>query len=241
LYIPGFGDVSTPSALAATLSGTSASPRMPYESVSQTPLSRMQTRDARAGILGPLANPLQGQGVAALTRPTEPREGSTGQQVTDTGEGGDTGARGFNPYGTALPPLSPQMLAAIEQRRAASLRQLQEAEAQAASQRQQAELANVGRLLGIEEETGRARREGMTELASRGVARSPLFANPFRRELARQQQQQIGESQQQLASTLDQLQLALEGARQRRESELAQIAFETAQQRSSVPRLLGLE
>jgi hypothetical protein len=59
--------------------------------------------------------------------------------------------------------------------------------------------------------------------------------------LARQQQEQIAQSQQTLASTLDQLQAALGGARQRRESELAQIAFETAQQRSSVPRLLGLE
>ena len=101
-------------------------------------------------------------------------------------------------------------------------------------------MANVGRLLGIEEETGRERREGMAELASRGVARSPLFANPFRRELARQQQEQIAESQQTLANTLDQLGVALNAARQRRESELAQIAFETAQARSNVNRLMGL-
>jgi len=133
------------------------------------------------------------------------------------------------------------MLQALEDRRALSLRRLQEAEARAASQRQSAELANVGRLLGIEEETGRERREGMSGLAARGVARSPLFANPFRRELARQQQQQIGESQQQLTSTLDQLGEALRAAQLRREEELSQLAFDETRERSNVNRLLGVE
>jgi hypothetical protein len=132
------------------------------------------------------------------------------------------------------------MLAAIEARRAASERQLSEAEAQADSLRQRAEFENLGRLLGFEEEAGRERRSGLAGLASRGLARSPLFANPFRRELARQQQQQIGESQQQLTRTLDQLNSVLEGARQQRERELAQIDFDEAQARSDVPRLLGL-
>jgi hypothetical protein len=132
------------------------------------------------------------------------------------------------------------MLAALEARRAASLRQLQETEAQGASLRQRAELENVGRLLGIDDETGRQRRSGLADLASRSLARSPMFANPFRRELARQQQQQIGQSEQQLVRTLDQLGAALEAARQRRESELSQIAFDEAQARSDVNRLLGV-
>jgi hypothetical protein len=80
----------------------------------------------------------------------------------------------------------------------------------------------------------------MQELAGRGVARSPMYANPFRREVARVQQEQIGLSQQQLAGTLDQLQAALQSARQRRESELAQIAFDEAMARSDVNRLLGV-
>jgi hypothetical protein len=149
-------------------------------------------------------------------------------------------SRTFNPYPTTLPPLSPEMLAAIQARRAASLRGLQEAEAQVASARQRAQLENIGRILGIEEETGRERRQGMSGLAARGVARSPMFANPFRRELARQQQEQIGQSQSQLTNTLDQLQAALQAARQRRESDLAQIEFDTAQGRSDVGRLLGI-
>ena len=173
--------------------------------------------------------------------PRRPLPRPTGPAVIPTDEAGDTVTRAFNPYPTTLPPLSPQMLQALEDRRALSLRRLQEAEAQAASQRQSAELANVGRLLGIEEETGIERRSGLTELASRGVARSPLFANPFRRELARQQQQQIGESQRQLASTLDQLGQALSAARFRREEELSQLAFDETRERSNVGRLLGVE
>ena len=170
-----------------------------------------------------------------------PREGSTGSQVVDVPDDGNTLPRAVNPYATTLPPLSPKMLQALEDRRALSLSRLQEAEATAASQRQSAELANVGRLLGIEEETGLERRKGMSDLAARGVARSPLFANPFRRELARQQQQQIGESQQQLTSTLDKLGAALRAAQFLREEELSQLAFDEARERSNVNRLLGVE
>ena len=236
MFIPGFGDVSTPQALSATLAGTPTLPRMPYEGVSQTPLSRMQTARARSGILGSLANPLQGQGVPGLTV----RDGSTGREITDTAEGADTSTRQAPPYPTVLPPLSPQMLAAIEARRAASLRKLTEAEARADSLRQQAQLANIGRILGIEEETGRERREGMAELAAKGVARSPLFANPFRRELAREQQEKVAESEQTLANTLDKLQATLEAARQQRQTELSQIEFDVGQNRSNVAALLGI-
>jgi predicted unusual protein kinase regulating ubiquinone biosynthesis (AarF/ABC1/UbiB family) len=132
------------------------------------------------------------------------------------------------------------MLAAIEARRAASLRKLTEAEARADSLRQQAQLANIGRILGIEEETGRERREGMAELAAKGVARSPLFANPFRRELAREQQEKVAESEQTLANTLDKLQATLEAARQQRQTELSQIEFDVGQNRSNVAALLGI-
>jgi hypothetical protein len=133
------------------------------------------------------------------------------------------------------------MLEALEQRRALSLRRLQEAEATADSLRQRAELENVGRMLGIEETTASERRSGLADLAARGVARSPMFANPFRRELARQQQQQIGESQQQLTRTLDQLGEVLRGARSTREEELSQLAFDETRERSNIARLLGLE
>lgn len=227
MYIPGFGDVSAP-ALQATLArspGTQA------------------TAQARSGVLGALA-PSGAPGfntpLNQLVRERRVRDGSTGQQVDDGGDGGDTSIRQVRPYPTVLPPLSPEMLAAIESRRALANRQLAEAEARADSLRSQAQLANVGRILGIEEETGRERREGMAELAAKGLARSPMFANPLRREVARQQQERIGESQQTLANTLDQLQATLEAARLRREEQLSQIAFEETQARSNVPRLMGL-
>lgn len=176
-------------------------------------------------------------------KPTTKRVVSTGKAVVDddTASGGDTGGRNVTPYPTTLPPLSPEMLAAIEARRRAANRTLLETEAQAESRRMQAELENVGRLLDIGEQAGRTRRGGMQTLAGRGLARSPMYANPFRREVARVQQQQIGQSQQQLAGTLDQLQFALSAARQNRERELAQIDFDETMARSDVGRLLGLQ
>ena len=183
-------------------------------------------------------NPLTLPARTTTARTTPPPLGPT---APPAGPGpGETVVRQSIPYPTSLPPLSAEMLAALEARRAASLRQLQETEAQGASLRQRAQLENVGRLLGIEDEAARERRSGLADLASRSLARSPMFANPFRRELARQQQQQIGQSEQELVRTLDQLGAALEAARQRRESELSQIAFDEAQARSDVNRLLGV-
>ena len=167
--------------------------------------------------------------------------GSTGPGADDDVDGGDTVARTTpTPYPAVLPPLSPEMLKIIEDRRRAANRALAEAEARTESSRTAAELEAAGRLLGFEEAAARQRRAGMSELAARGVARSPMFANPLRREIARAQQEQIGESQRQLASTLDELQVALEGARQRREAQLAQIAFDEMAARSNVNRLLGV-
>lgn len=165
---------------------------------------------------------------------------STGPQDDRDAEGESTSTRPFSGSAT-LPPLTPDQFAALEQRRRASLRGLQEAEARAEDLRVRAELEEIGRRLGIQEDIAQQRREGMVDLAARGVARSPLFANPFRRELAREQQRQVAESQQTLANTLDQLNVALNAARQRREQELAQIAFDEAMARSSVQRLLGID
>lgn len=221
MYIPGFGDVSTPSRLQETLArnpGTAATER------------------ARSGRLGPLAR----EGFPGFRSSLEGL-GSTGPGADNTVSGGDTVARTTpTPYPAVLPPLSPEMLKIVEDRRRAANRALAEAEARTESSRTAAELEAAGRLLGFEEAAARQRRAGMSELAARGVARSPMFANPLRREIARVQQQQIGESQRQLASTLDELQAALEAARQRREQQLSQIAFDEMAARSNVNRLLGV-
>jgi len=230
LYIPGYGNVLTADFSKPSNVGVRDSAFKlpnPYADASAGPMSAQQ-RQAVTGGLGPLLAPPR-------TTPPTPRP------ATPLPTPEDTVVRQNRPYPTTLPPLSPQMLEALEQRRALSLRRLQEAEATADSLRQRAELENVGRMLGIEETTASERRSGLADLAARGVARSPMFANPFRRELARQQQQQIGESQQQLTRTLDQLGEVLRGARSTREEELSQLAFDETRERSNIARLLGLE
>jgi hypothetical protein len=144
------------------------------------------------------------------------------------------------PYPTTLPPLSPEMLRALQARRAQSARVLAESEAMFENQRQRAELDNIGRLLDIEEDVSRQGRVGMNQLAGQGLARSPMYANPFRRELARTQQREQALAQSSLADTLEQLNNALTAARQRREYELSQIAFDEAAARSNIQRLMGL-
>lgn len=209
----------------------------PYEAASALPMSPQQALAQRG--LGPLAGAQPGSRRPLPPPPPLEDLGSTGPQDDRDSEQQSTATRPFAGSAT-LPPLTPDQLAALEQRRRASLRGLQEAETMAEDLRVRAELEDIGRRLGIEEDVARQRREGMVGLAARGVARSPLFANPFRRELARVQQQQMAESQQTLANTLDQLQSALSAARQRREQELSQIAFDEAMARSNVQRLLGI-
>lgn len=243
MYIPGFGDVSTPEAYQRTLAADSA-----RRAAAEAARAFIVPITERFGVAGPSGALFRDrpQQVARDPRPSDLPQvnlrdlGSTGPGADDDVDGGDTVISSTpTPYPAVLPPLSPEMLKIIEDRRRAANRALAEAEVRTESQRTAAELAAAGRLLGIEEETGRQRRAGMQELAARGVARSPMFANPFRRELARVQQQQIGESQQQLASTLDELGVALEAARQRREQQLAQIAFDEMVARSNVSRLMG--
>ena len=237
MYIPGFGDVSTPQALSATLAGTPTPLRMPYEGVSQTPLSRMRTQDARAGVLGSLANPLQGQGVPGLLRS---REGSEGAQVPDLPPAPTTrGVTGGSPYATVLPPLTPEMQSALDARRRAASRAYEIAAIEADDARIQAEAQRQFTEQQIDEATRTARRQGMSDLAVRGVARSPMFANPFRRELVRQQQAQLGQAESTLANTLDQLGRSLQAAELQREREFADIGLAAMQARSNLGRIMG--
>lgn len=211
----------------------------PYAAASALAMSPQQALAQRG--LGPLAGGQPGERRPSPPPPPLPLEelGSTGPTDDSDADSKSTSTRPFGGSAT-LPPLTPDALAAMEQRRRASLRSLQEAEAIAEDRRARAELEEIGRRLGIQEDIAQQRREGMVDLAARGVARSPLFANPFRRELARAQQEQMAESQQTLANTLDQLNVALNAARQRRQQELAQIAFDETVARSNIQRLLGI-
>ena len=235
MYIPGFGDVSTPQALSATLAGTPTPLRMPYEGVSQTPLSRMRTERARSGILGSLANPLQGQGVQGLRSRPDPRD------MPDPGPQPSTAGVNQGPfrYDSVLPPLSPEAQAALLERRRAATRAEEQARARIDRQRQMAEGAAVQGRGEIARQQAEQTRAGLSELASRGVARSPMFVNPFQRGVARQAQERVGELEMGLSQTLENLQSALQAAENQRAAELARIETDILTARSNVPGLLG--
>lgn len=220
MFIPGFGDVSTPSALAATLEkspGTAA------------------TKQARKGILGPLAlsgAPGFDTPLNQLVREQRNRE----QEPDNVTTNGVTQPFRYSP---TLPALTPQQQRALMERRRLATRSFEETQAVVGRERTRAE-AEALRQQG---EVDRARelqsRAGMQTLAGRGVGRSPMFVNPFQRQLAEQSQRQVGELQSGLANTLAELGSALQQAEIGRDRELSQIDFDAVDFRSDVGRLLG--
>ena len=108
--------------------------------------------------------------------------------------------------------------------------QREQARAQADTLRQQSD---------IERQQQSQSREGMQTLAGRGVARGPMFVNPFQRRLAEGAQRQTAELQSGLAATLSSLESALRQADIGRERELSQIDFDAMSMRSDLDRLLG--
>ena len=142
-------------------------------------------------------------------------------------------------YSPTLPALTPQQQRALMERRRLATSSFEETQEVVKRERIRAE-AEALRQQG---EVDRARelqsRAGMQTLAGRGVGRSPIFVNPFQRQLAEQSQRQVGELQSGLANTLAQLGSALRQAETGRERELAQIDFDAIDFRSDVGRLLG--
>ena len=161
----------------------------------------------------------------------------------DPGPQGSTAgvSEGTFKYPTVLPPLSPEAQRAFAERRRLATRQWEEAQAQEARQRAAAEGAAVQGRRQIGREQAEQSRAGMQTLAGRGTARSPMFVNPFQREVARVAQQRVGELEMGLGQTLENLRTALQQADIDRERELNQIEFDIIAARSNVPYLLGVE
>jgi hypothetical protein len=166
--------------------------------------------------------------------------GSFGPTATQPQSSTGGTSQAFN-YPSVLPPLTPDQQSALMNRRRAATSQLEGTEdlvrlqaSRAAGDafRQQGEIGRV---------QGEQSRAGMQSLAGRGVARSPMFVNPFQRQLVAQAQRQTGELQSGLAGTLANLQAALQQASATRERELSQIDFDEATYRSDIARLLGLQ
>lgn len=235
MYIPGFGDVSTPEALRETLARNSKSAAKP------TSQQRSFEEALRLGL--PSYAAPSARRTLGLDKPDVLKDlGSTGPVVDDKAPPAPTndGVSGGNPYPTVLPPLTPEMQSALDARRRAASRAYEQAAIQVDDARMAAEAQRLFTEQQIDEATARARREGMTQLAARGVARSPMFANPFRRELVRQQQAQLGEAEATLAGTLEQLGRTLQAAELQAEREYADIGVAAMQGRSNIGRLLGI-
>jgi len=143
-------------------------------------------------------------------------------------------------YPSVLPPLSAEAQRAFAERRRAATRALEESRAQVDRQRQQAEAAAVQGRRDIGRQQAEQSRQGMAELAGRGVARSPMFVNPFQRGVARAAQQRVGELEMGLSQTLENLSTALRQAEQSRARELSDIEADIMAARSNVPMLLGI-
>ena len=188
-------------------------------------------RDPRDRRLGSLTfNPRLRTREEMINRPV----GGTSQTSTN----GVTQQSTFN-YPAELPALTAEQQAALMSRRRQATRAFGETEASINRQRQRAQAEALRAQGEIERQQQLQSRAGMQTLAGRGVGRSPMFVNPFQRQLAEQSQRAVGQLQSGLADTLAQLESALRQADIARERELAQIDFDAGSFRSDVSRLLG--
>lgn len=142
-------------------------------------------------------------------------------------------------YSPTLPALTPEQQRALMERRRLATRSFEDTQAVVDRERDRAEAEALRQQGEVERLRELQSRAGMQTLAGRGVGRSPIFVNPFQRQLAEQSQRQVGELQAGLANTLAQLGSALRQAETGRERELAQIDFDAVDFRSDVGRLLG--
>jgi hypothetical protein len=158
---------------------------------------------------------------------------------TNLNTGSTGGTQQTFTYSPTLPSLTPAQQEALMARRRLATRGFAETEASVVRERQRAEADVIRQQQQVERDQQLQSRAGMQTLAGRGVARAPMFVNPFQRQLVENAQRQTGELQSGLAATLAGLETALRRAEIEREREYAQIDFDTASYRSDIPRLLG--
>lgn len=157
---------------------------------------------------------------------------STGRQTSTAGVSGG----GFS-YSHNLPPLSPEMLAALMARRGAATSRFANVESEARRKQQMSEANAIFAKQESDRALSQQRREGMATLAGRGVARAPIFANPLRQQIAQEGARAYAKIEMDLATTIEELRSATERARVERDLEYAQIEFDTAMARSAAGRL----
>ena len=142
-------------------------------------------------------------------------------------------------YNATLPPLSPQQQELLGSRRRMATRQFGETEATAKREMDRARGDSLRQQANLERDQQVASREGMATLAGRGVGRSPMFVNPFQRQLADRTQRQTGELQSNLARILANLEGQIRQAGIMRDREYQQIDWDRTSFRSDPSTLLG--
>jgi hypothetical protein len=192
-------------------------------------------KDPDGGFFAPLTKKQQ-QALSSLRSSSGGGGGGGNEGTTATSTGGVS--QTFT-YPTTLPALTPQQQEALMTRRRLATRGFEETQNVVQREQARAEADTLRQRQEIAREQQLQSRAGMQTLAGRGVARSPMFVNPFQRQLAEGAQRQIGELQSGLGATLASLESALRQAEIGRERELAQIDFDAGSFRSDIDRLLG--
>jgi hypothetical protein len=142
-------------------------------------------------------------------------------------------------YPTTPLPLSPEVERALMQRRYEADESVRRAMAGRDVGESRAATQAALQLTDIERWAEQTELENRRRLAARGVARSPMFANPAQRQVFEQANRAGSEVRFGLANTLSELDRALREAESARAAELANISLDEGAARSDVNRLLG--
>jgi hypothetical protein len=142
-------------------------------------------------------------------------------------------------YPTTAPPLSPEVDRALRQRRFEADMGVARAESDLGLFGDRARVQAGLQLTDIGRWQDRTMQDTQRRLAARGVARSPMFANPAQRQVFEESSRAAGEVRFGLANTLSELERALREAQTRRAAELGEIEQDRGVAESDVNRLLG--
>lgn len=144
-------------------------------------------------------------------------------------------------YPTEPLPLSPEVQRQLMQRRFEADEMVRRAAADRDFQGAQATTQAALQMTDIDRWQQQTDLENQRRLAARGVARSPMFANPAQRQVFETANRAGTEVRMGLANTLSELDRALREAETRRQRELSEISLDMGEAQSDIGRLLGVQ
>lgn len=215
MFIPGFGNVSTPQSTRQALTSN--------------PGQRTAAREGILGVNAPAGAPGYNTPLNEMARALRAiAAGDTNTTTTNISQSSNEPV-----YSRVAKPLSADLVSAFGQRRLAADKAYQNALAQ--------EESGIGRFKAsfeaskqrLTEEGDRASQRLARQLAGRGLARSPMVRGRGEREMGQVMDSQLGEMKFNLATEIEGLKQASEMARIERENVHAQLAMEEAMARSN--------